>query len=62
MRKLKKKIAAVIFMLTWFMVFFLVGSMEQDYIPYSTGMMLCAVDYIVMWISGRVSGALKIYY
>ena len=63
-RKIKnaaKRISAVIFALTWFVMLQLVGCVDKDYISFETGMFWEAVNLIVMWISGRKAGALKKY-
>ena len=60
MRRNGKKLAGVIFLLTIFMLFLLVGSIEQNYISLENGMAWIAVNYIVMWIAGRKAEAIQI--
>lgn len=61
MKKTAKRISAVIFALTWFVMIQLVGCVDNNYISFETGMFWEAVNLIVMWISGRKAGALKKY-
>ena len=59
-KNIVKAIAGVICGLAWIMVFIISGSMEQDYISYTLGMALSIIDCMVIWITGRISGAINL--
>lgn len=59
MRRNGKKLAGVIFLLTIFMLFLLVGSIEQNYISLENGMAWIAVNYIVMLIVGKTADIIE---
>lgn len=56
--KIKSKLYAVIFVLSWFAFFLITGSMEQDIITISQGMISSAINFITLGISGVKSGLL----
>ena len=62
MRRIRKikRIAGVIFLLTIFMLFLIVGSVEQGRISITSGTVWIAVNYIVMWIAGRKAGIITL--
>lgn len=59
MKKAVKKLAGVIFMLTLFATFLLVGSIEQNYMGLREGMTWIAVNYIVMLIAGQTADIIE---
>lgn len=56
--KVKSKLYAVIFVLSWFCFFLIVGSMEQETMEYGKGMIITAINFIILGISGIKSGLL----
>lgn len=60
MKKTIKKLLAALFLLTFFAVFFIAGSMEQDYITITQGLIASAINFTVMLYSGIKTGLLDI--
>lgn len=61
MSNLIKKISAVIFALAFVAVFCIVGSMEQDMLPYGPGMVLAFGILGLMAVTGYIGGAFEVH-
>lgn len=59
MSNLIKKISAVIFVMTFIMLFAAVGSVEQNMITLNTGILAVTVNFVAMIISGKIAGAFE---
>lgn len=60
MKKAVKKALVALFLLTFLAVFFISGSMEQDYITITQGLIASAINFAVMLYSGVKTGLLDI--
>lgn len=56
--KVKSKLYAVVFVLSWFAFFLIVGSMEQETMENGKGIIITAINFIILGISGAKSGLL----
>ena len=61
MLDLIKKISAAVFALSFVAVFCIVGSMEQNMLPYGLGMVLAFGTMGLMMLTGFVSGAFEVH-
>lgn len=56
---MRKKILTVIFLLSFLAMFFIVGSMEQEYISIGQALAVSAINFAVMIFSGSKAGILE---
>lgn len=56
----RKKFLSVIFLLSWLAVFFISGSLEQEYVTCGQASAVSAVNFAVMAYSGFGSGMLTV--
>ena len=56
---MKKKIAAVVFMVAWVSVLCIAGNAEQNYISLFDGFVYAMVAFVAIGISGAISGLLN---
>ena len=59
--KLHKAIASVIFVACWYAVFAIVGGLEQGTIGFMPCILAILAVYTLMFLSGIVSGAVKLW-
>lgn len=60
MKKVVKKVLVALFLLTVLAMFFIAGSMEQDYISLGQGIAASIVNFVLMFFSGFKTGLLDI--
>lgn len=59
MKKTVKKVLVALFLLTFLAMFFIVGSMEQEYITIGQAITASAINFAIMIFSGYKAGILE---